>query len=252
MTLCLAPVKAAAQAPALALPMIAVWAVVARWRRLWAVPAAVAVAAVGVIASAPALPPAAAFAPHLEWIAPGFSLPAAIGVTLPLFLVTMASQNLPGFAVLKLNGYEPEPGPPLRVTGLLTVLGAPFGGHAVNLAAITAALCAGPDAHPDPARRWGAAVVAGAASTALGFAAGAATTFMAASPPILIEAVAGLALIPAFGAAMRAALADEREREAAIVTFLVAASGVTLAGIGAAFWGLVAGGALLALARLRP
>ena len=251
MTLCLAPVKAAAQAPALALPMIAVWAVVARFKRLWAVPAAVVVAAIGVIWSAPALPSLAALAPHAELVAPAFSLPAMIGVALPLFLVTMASQNLPGLAVLKLNGYEPAPGPLIATTGALGALAAPLGGHAVNLAAITAALCAGPEAHPDPSRRWGAAVVAGAASIALGFAAGAATAFMAVSPPILIEAVAGLALIPALGAAMRAALADEAEREAAVVTFLVAASGVTLAGIGAAFWGLLAGGALLLLARAR-
>ncbi|MBL8587082.1 MAG: benzoate/H(+) symporter BenE family transporter [Methylobacteriaceae bacterium] len=249
--LCLAPVKAAAMAPAVALPMIAAWAVTARFRRLMAVPAAVVAAAIGVAATAPQLPEAAALAPHLEWVWPTLTLPAVIGVALPLYLVTMASQNLPGLAVLKLNGYEPAPGPLLRVTGLIGAVAAPFGGHAVNLAAITAALCAGPDAHADPARRWGAAVVAGLASIGLAFVAGAATAFISVSPPILIEAVAGLALIPAFGAAMRAALAVEAEREAASVTFLVAASGVTIAGIGGAFWGLVAGGALLALARLR-
>ena len=172
-------------------------------------------------------------------------------MALPLAVVTMASQNLPGFAVLKINGYEPPPGPVLTTTGLASLLAAPFGSHAVNLAAITAAICAGPDAHPDPTKRWGAAALAGALYVGMGLIAGAATALMAAAPPSLIEAVAGLALLPAFANAMRGALADEASREAAVVTFLTAASGVSIAGVGGAFWGLAAGGVMLALSRIR-
>jgi benzoate membrane transport protein len=250
LSLCLAPVQAVAQSPALALPIVVVWALVARWKRIYAVPAAVLVTGLAIALSTTATPPAAALAPHVELVAPTLNLAAVVGVALPLFIVTMASQNLPGFAVLKVNGFEPPPGPLLTTTGLFSLLAAPFGGHAVNLAAITAALCAGPEAHPDPARRWGAAFVAGALYLFIGFGAAAATAFMAASPPILIKAVAGLALLPALGAALRAALQSEAEREAAVVTFLVAASGLTIAGIGGAFWGLVAGGALLGLTRM--
>lgn len=131
---------------------------------------------------------------------------------------------------------------------MLTLLAAPFGGHAVNLSAITAALCAAPDAHPDPARRWIAAVAGGVAYIAFGLLAGAMTSFVAGSP-ILIEAVAGLALLGAFGSSLSHALVKSEEREAALVTFLVAASGVSFFGIGGAFWGLAAGGAILALTR---
>jgi benzoate membrane transport protein len=137
------------------------------------------------------------------------------------------------------------------MTGIFSMLAAPFGSHAVNLAAITAAICAGPDAHPDPARRWIAACVAGAGYVVLGLLAGAAAAVVSASPPVLIEAVAGLALLGSFASALSAALAQPAEREAAAITFLVAASGVTLLGVSGAFWGLVAGGAMLALASWR-
>jgi benzoate membrane transport protein len=250
--LCLAPVKAVAEVPALALPVVLAWAIVGRINRVLAVPAAVVVA-VGLIAATVPLPEglgAAAWpAPVLVW--PAFDAAAMLGLALPLFLVTMASQNIPGIAVLNANGYRPEPGPLFTATGVFTVLAAPFGSHAVNLAAITAAICAGPEAHPDPARRWLAAVVAGAGYVVLGLTAGAAAAFVAAAPPVLIQAVAGLALLGAFGAAMMAAVQVPQEREAAMVTFLVAASGLTLFGIGGAFWGLLAGGALRALARWR-
>ena len=160
----------------------------------------------------------------------------------------MASQNLPGLAVLKAYDYRPEPGPLIATTGAFTLLAAPFGGHAVNLSAITAALCASPDASPDPARRWIAAASAGGAYIVFGILAGGVTRLVAGSP-ILVEAVAGLALLNAFGAALHNALADPSEREAALATFLVSASGVGLYGIGGAFWGLVVGGAILVLTR---
>jgi benzoate membrane transport protein len=180
-----------------------------------------------------------------------FSLSAIIGIAIPLFIVTMASQNIPGIAVLSGFGFRPAPGPLFTATGIATVAGAPFGAHAVNLAAITAALCAGSDAHPDRARRYWAAVVAGGFYILFGLLAGAATAFVAAAPPILIEAVAGLALLGAFGAALMAAVAEPASREAAVITFVVAGSGLTFLGIGGAFWGLLAGGAMLGLSRFR-
>ncbi|MDF3074798.1 MAG: benzoate transporter [Alphaproteobacteria bacterium] len=250
--LCLAPVKAAAQAPALALPVIAVWAVLVVFRRLYAVPVAVALTMVliGVttplegLASASLLPDPVLIAPH-------FSIAGVVGIALPLFIVTMASQNIPGIAVLNANGYRPEPSPLFRTTGLYSLASAPFGGHAVNLAAITAALCAGPDAHPDPARRYWAAIVAGIAYLAFGLLASLATAFISASPPILIQAVAGLALLGALASAMMGAVAKIEDREAAVVTFVVTASGLSFFGISGAFWGLVAGGLILAMTRWR-
>jgi benzoate membrane transport protein len=250
--LCLAPVRAVAEVPVLALPVVLAWAVVARLNRVLAVPAAVLVA-VGLIAATVPLPEGvgAAAWPAPVLVPPSFDAAAMLGIALPLFLVTMASQNIPGIAVLNANGYRPEPGPLFTATGVFTLLAAPFGAHAVNLAAITAAICAGPEAHPDPARRWVAAAVAGVGYVVLGLTAGAVVAFVAAAPPVLIQAVAGLALLGAFGAAMMAAVQVPQEREAAVVTFLVAASGLTFLGIGGAFWGLLAGGAIRALSRWR-
>jgi benzoate membrane transport protein len=248
-SLCLAPVKAMAEAPRLAAPILLVWLLMARWKRLYATPAAAIVAAILIAATNHGAPIALAdFTPQPIFVAPAFSLEALISLALPLFIVTMASQNLPGLAVLSTYGYRPAPGPLIATTGLFTLLAAPFGGHAVNLSAITAALCAAPDADPDPARRWIAAASGGGAYIAFGLLAGAMTSFVAGSP-ILIEAVAGLALLGAFGSALSQALAKSEEREAALVTFLVAASGVSFFGVGGAFWGLLSGGAVLALTR---
>jgi len=258
---CLAPFKAIAEVPALALPVVVIWAVVARFARLYAAPAAVAAAVIMFALSLSGIVPgagtvvgrgtaAAGFWPHLDWIMPVFTGPAIISIALPLFLVTMASQNIPGFAVLRSNGYEPPTTPLLVGTGIASMASAPFGGHSVNLAAITAAICAGPDAHPDPARRYIAAVSSGVAYVIMGVLAPIAVGFISASPPVLIEAVAGLALLGAFGSASFGFLNAPKERDAALVTFVATASGLSFFGIGAAFWGLVAGGAVLALGRL--
>lgn len=248
--LCLAPVRAVAEVPAMGLAIVITWAAVARLNRLYAVPAAVLVTSVLVLTTT-TLPPGstAALWPAPVLVMPEFHPATLLGIALPLFLVTMASQNIPGLAVLNANGYRPAPGPLFTRTGILSLAGAPFGSHAVNLAAITAAICAGPEAHPDPQRRYWAAVVAGAGYIGFGLLAGGATVLIGAAPPVLIEAVAGLALLSAFGAALMAAVADPARREAAVVTFLVSASGLTIAGIGGAFWGLLAGGALLLLGR---
>ncbi|MBU6498094.1 MAG: benzoate/H(+) symporter BenE family transporter [Rhodospirillales bacterium] len=250
--LCLAPVRAVAQAPALGLAIVLSWAVMTRIRRLLAVPVAVIVT-VGLILATTHAPPglAAALWPHPVLVRPVFSLAGVVGIALPLFIVTMASQNIPGLAVLNVNGYRPAPGPLFTATGLFSLAAAPFGGHAVNLAAITAALCAGPDAHADARRRWWAAVVCGSLYVVFGLLAGGATAFISAAPPILIEAVAGLALLGAFGAALMGAVADPAQREAAGITFLVTASGLSFFGISGAFWGLLAGGGMMALGRWR-
>jgi benzoate membrane transport protein len=228
--------------------VVLVWAAVFHWKRLFAVPAAVLVV-VALIASQGVPVGMGSLWPVVEPVRPVFTLGAALGLGIPLFLVTMASQNIPGMAVLHLNGYRPPPSPLFVTTGVFSVLGAPFGGHAVNLAAITAALCAGPDAHPDPAKRYRAAVVAGLTYVVFGLLAGAATAFFAASPPVLIEAVAGLALLGAFGSALLGAVSATEGREAALVTFLVTASGQGFFGVSGAFWGLLAGGAMLGLGR---
>jgi benzoate membrane transport protein len=252
LSLCLAPVKAVGELPYLALPIIVAWALMTRINRLYAVPVAVVVTAIAVgLTTDVTASQLGNLWPDPILVMPSFPPAAMIGIALPLFIVTMASQNIPGMAVLNANGYRPNPSPLFATTGLFSLFSAPFGGHAVNLAAITAALCAGEDAHPDPARRYWAAVVSGAVYILFGLMAGAATAFISASPPVLIQAVAGLALLGALGSSLMAAVSEPRDREAAIVTFLVTASGLAFVGISGAFWGLLAGGAVMALARWR-
>ena len=181
-----------------------------------------------------------------EFVAPELSWAAAIGVALPLLVVTMTSQNVPGVATLHAHGYTPPVSPIITTTGVATTLLAPFGGYAFNLAAITAAICMGQDAHPDPARRYTAAVSAGALYVLIGLFGGAVAGLFAAFPRELVLAIAGLALLGTIGNGLAAALKEEATRDAAVITFVATASGVTLFSIGSAFWGLVAG--LLALA----
>lgn len=249
--LCLAPVRAMGSVPLMAAPVVLVWALVFYWKRLFAMPAAVLVVVGGLVVFQGVPAGMGSLWPSPVLVRPVFTVAAALGLGVPLFLVTMASQNIPGMAVLHLNGYRPPASPLFVTTGVFSAVGAFFGGHAVNLAAITAALCAGPDAHPDPARRYWAAVVAGLTYVVFGLLAGAATAFIAASPPVLIEAVAGLALLGAFGSALLGAVSAIEGREAALVTFLVTASGQAFLGVSGAFWGLLAGGVLLALARVK-
>lgn len=246
--LCTAPVRALVEVPRLAAPVVAAWLLLHRFARRWAVPGALVVAVVAIALTTPAAGLGdVGLRPVVELTAPAWDAAALVGLALPLFLVTMAAQNVPGTAVLVGYGYRPPLGSALRVTGLASAAAAPAGGHAVNLAAITAALAAGPDAHPDPERRWIASVTAGVGLALLGLGAGAATALVALSPPVLIEAVAGLALLGALATALTSALAEPAAREAAVVTFVVTASGVTLLGVGGAFWGLVAGGLMLLL-----
>lgn len=196
------------------------------------------------------LPSSALDFSSLTFIAPSFEPAALIGLGLPLFLVTMASQNLPGFAVLRASGYAPPSRPILAVTGLASVITALFGAHTSNLAAISAAICTGPDTHPDPSKRW--LVGPFYALTYLLFAAFSAglIALIAALPPELIKTVAGLALIGALTGALSSALADEFKRFPAVFTLAVTASGLSLFGIGSAFWGLAAGLVALGLDEL--
>ena len=178
---------------------------------------------------------------RLEWTTPQFDAATILSIGVPLFLVTMASQNLPGFAVLRASGYEPPVTSCLLVTGLASVAMAPFGSHAVNLAAITASLVTGPDAHPDKDKRWLVAWPYLVLYVAVGLAATLFVQVLGALPVALITTIAGLALFSPLMASIVAMLKEPRDVESALVTFLVAASGITFEGVGAPFWGLVAG-----------
>ena len=182
---------------------------------------------------------------------PAFSFPALIGVGLPLFIVTMASQNLPGLAVLRANGYDTPASPLIGWTGATGLLLAPFGGFAFNLAAITAAICMSRDADPDPARRYLASMWAGGFYLLTGVFGATVAGLFDALPAALVVAIAGIALLGTIGNSLAGALAGEREREAALICFLVTASGLTLFDLGSAFWGLVLGLAALHLGNTR-
>jgi benzoate membrane transport protein len=173
-----------------------------------------------------------------------------IGVGVPLYLVTMASQNLPGFAVLGASGYQPPTQPILAVTGAASLGTAFLGAHTSNLAAISAALCTGPDAHPDPAKRWRAGVFYALWWGLVGLFGASLVGLFTALPPALLATVAGTALLGSTAGAMGSALAVEKDRLAAVGTLAVTASGMTLMGVGSAFWGLVLGLLVLALDRL--
>ncbi|KRA45058.1 benzoate/H(+) symporter BenE family transporter [Pseudoxanthomonas sp. Root630] len=172
---------------------------------------------------------------------PTFSFAAIVGIALPLFIVTMASQNVPGVAVIRASGYPIPISPVVGWTGVVNLVLAPFGAFALNLAAITAAICMGREAHEDAARRYVAAIAAGVFYLIVGLFGATVAALFAAFPKELILAIAGIALLGTIGNSLAAALREEAEREPALVTFLVTASGLSLAGIGSAFWGLLAG-----------
>ncbi|MBD2071789.1 benzoate/H(+) symporter BenE family transporter [Leptolyngbya sp. FACHB-671] len=182
---------------------------------------------------------------------PRFSLSALIGVALPLFIVTMASQNVPGVAVIRASGYTVPISPLIGWTGATALVLAPFGAFALNLAAITAAICMGREAHEDPARRYVAAIAAGVFYLIIGLFGGTVGSIFAAFPQELVLAIAGLALLGTIGNGLLTALIQEKEREPALITFLVTASGITLFGVGSAFWGLVAGGLAIAISQVK-
>ncbi|QOD92967.1 benzoate/H(+) symporter BenE family transporter [Chryseoglobus sp. 28M-23] len=251
--ICIAPVTAVLQEPLLAAPVIVVWLLLVRWATRWAVPAAMLVAIVGVVVSAGSdWMLGATLSPGVTLTMPTIDPLVIVSLGVPLYIVTMAGQNVPGFAVLSTLGYREVPARRvLASSGLATAVSAPFGGFALNLAALTAALMAGPDSHPDPARRWVAPVAGGVTYVLLGLGAGVATALVAAAPPILIIAVAGLALLGAFTTGLVSAFEAPETRLTAAVTLIVVASGVVVLGIGSAFWGLVVGAIVLLVTRPR-
>lgn len=172
---------------------------------------------------------------------PAFTMQAVISLALPLFVVTMASQNLPGVAVIRGTGYDLPISKLISITGIATLVLAPFGAYTLNLAAISAAICMGPESHPDKARRYTASVVAGVLYVLTGCFGVVIVGLLTAFPQELVVAIAGIALLGTIGNGLHMALQNEQYREAALITFLVAVSGVTIAGIGSAFWGVVAG-----------
>lgn len=239
----LAVARQATLSPGLVLPLIAVFLAVRLWNPLYAVLATLALGlALGWQPSEGAGLAALPFA----FVLPRFDPAVMLGLGVPLYLVTMASQNLPGFAVMATHGYAPPVRAALVTTGLGSMLIAPLGAHSFNMAAITAAICMGDDVDPDRDRRWRVGLVYGALWVTIGWLTPVILPAMLALPAAVVVSVAGLALIPALTGAITAAMADEPRRFAAILTFTVTASGVAAFGIGAAFWGMCAG--LLALA----
>jgi len=183
---------------------------------------------------------------------PEFTWRATVSLALPLFVVTMASQNLPGVAAIRAAGYAMPISTIITITGLATLVLAPFGAFALNLSAITAAICMGREAHPDPDKRYVAAASCGLISCVIGLFGAAVTGVLTAFPRELVVAIAGLALLGSIGGGLALALKEDAHREAALITFLVTLSGLTLAGIGSAFWGVVAGASALFVQQWRP
>lgn len=239
--ICLEPVIGLADSPAYVGPVVLAWLVMHLISRRWAVPVALAVALLVVIVSAGSSVSADDLVPSLTWTTPHWTAQAVVSLAIPLYVVTMASQNVPGLAIMKSFGYDVPWRETMTVTGVGTLAGAPFGGHAINLAAITAAMNAGPMAGPDRDRRWIATVSSAATYLVLALACGALTALVAAAPGDVMQAAAGLALLGTLAASLAGALADEDGREAAVICFVIAASGVTILGVGAAFWALVVG-----------
>ena len=228
--------------PALVLAMCAAYLVCRRWAPRYAVLMVMAVAVA--MAAGLGLVQVDQLDWHLTefvWTTPVFSMQAAVSLGVPLFVVAMASQNLPGLAILQAAGYRPPASRLVAATGFLGLLAAPFGAHSVTLGAISAAICTGPEAHAEPSKRYIAAATYGISYFALSIVAGAVAVFFQALPAALLAALAGLALLGTIMGGMAAAMANPQRREAALITLLATASGFSFWGIGSAFWGLVAG-----------
>lgn len=241
---------AAAAAPGTVLPMALAFLVVRRANPALAVLAALGLGlAIAFATGAAHLPDAALSAPAPVFIRPAFDAGVLIGLGLPLYLVTMASQNLPGFATLRAAGYAPPVAPALTVTGAISALAGLFGAHPINMAAITAAICLGDDVHPDRAQRWKVGLAYAAVWVGLGLLGPLVIATLAALPADLIAAVVAIALLGPVTGALTTGFAVADQRFAAVVTLAVTGSGVAILGIGAAFWGLVAGLAVFAAER---
>ncbi|MVW80833.1 benzoate/H(+) symporter BenE family transporter [Bordetella sp. 02P26C-1] len=228
--------------PALALSMCAIYLLGKRWLPRYAV-VGVMVVGLAVVAAQDQLQLGQIdwHATQFVWTSPAFTWQAAISIGVPLFVVALASQNLPGLAILQAYGYRPAASRLVGITGLLGLLAAPFGAHSITMGAIIAAICAGPEAHPDTRRRYIAAATYGLVYVILSVAAGAVALFFQALPAAFIAVLAGLALLGAILNGMAGAMANPARREPALITLLATASGFSAWGIGSAFWGLLAG-----------
>ncbi|MEN9560476.1 MAG: hypothetical protein RLZZ502_1687 [Pseudomonadota bacterium] len=230
-----------AQAPLLIGIMLLSFFAMKKWNARYAVPVALLVG-IALIAPETAWQKVELSLARLTWVSPSWNTQVIIGLGLPLFIITMCSQNLTGYAVMQANGYRIALSPLVGHTGLFTTLAAPLGCFSLNLAAISAAVCAGAEAHPDPHKRYQAAMAAGVFYFLVGLAGFAVVSVLAVFPKAFIVCIAGLALLSTIASSLARAMENSEERDAALVTFLCAASGLTLFGIGSAFWGLVAGG----------
>jgi benzoate membrane transport protein len=234
--------------PVMVLTLLVVFLLARLWNPFLGVIAALAAGlALAFGTGAATLPAGAVALTELTWIQPRLDITVIVGLGLPLYLVTMAAQNLPGFAVLRASGYKPPTASCLFVTGLVSLLSAPTGAHMTNMAAISASICTGADTHPDPAQRWKAGLWYALFWLAIAATVGMLLALIVAMPKALIVAVAGLGLAGSLTGALGQAMSAERERFAAVVTFAVAASSLALFGVGSAFWSLVAGLAVLTL-----
>ncbi|MFM6966714.1 MAG: benzoate/H(+) symporter BenE family transporter, partial [Rhodoluna sp.] len=247
---CVAPFQALVLYPAIVVPAILIWLVLYRYATVWAAPVAIAVTYTLIAVLMPAdlshVQMWSSFAPVL----PVFDWSAIVSLAIPLYLVTMASQNVPGIAIMNSFGFTVPFKPVLMTTGAATAAGSFFGGYALNLAAITAALNANEHAHPNPARRWLSSVYGGVAYLVLAVLAAPTVAFILETPRVLILATSGLALFGTIGNAISEATSDLKLRMPAVVTFLVGASGIAVWGIGAAFWALLAGIAVWLVTKL--
>lgn len=246
MKLCFAPALALGEIPLLVLPVLLAWLVGLIWNKLLAMPLAVIAFIIVLIFTLSGADGRTSamnikLIPDIALLVPGFTLSSFISISVPLYLVTMAGQNIPGFAVLELNKYEVERQPLLQRTGLMSLIIAPLGAIPVDMSAITAAMMAGDDVGPNPDKRYWAAVINGMMLIILALASGVITSIVVLAPSALITAVAGLALIPSFVGAISAAFSDKMQIEAPALTFLITASGMALFGINGAFWGICAG-----------
>jgi benzoate membrane transport protein len=248
--LCLTPVKGFVAHPAEVGPIVLVWLAFRRIAPKWAAPAAfgAALIVIGIVAAGKGGVHGSPL-PHVHWTTPRFTSAGLLSLAFPLYIVTMAGQNVPGTAVLATYDYSVPWRESMVTTGAGTLIGACAGGHAINLAAISAALVAAPEADPDPRTRWTAAVTTGWTFVLFALLSNALATLIAVASPDVVGAVAGLALLGTLAASLAGALSADRDREAAAITFVIAASGTTFLGVGSAFWALLAGLAVRVVTR---
>jgi benzoate membrane transport protein len=239
--ICVTAFTTLGRTPQYAGPILVVWLLGYAYARRWAVPLALVAAFVVVVLTVDRAPTPAQLVPRLAWTTPEFDWRFLVGLAVPLFLVNLASQYAPGVAVMKTFGYAVPWRSTLLVTSGVSIIAAPFGGHAVNLAAISSALAASQEAHPDPQRRWLATISAAGSNVLLALLSGGAAFVLTNAPQGLIITVAALALLGTLGNALHQSLSGPEDREAAVITVVATASGMSLLGVGSAFWGLAFG-----------